>query len=535
VKIFNAHYFAAFIAAISLGVTACADDEVTSSINQYVIELPDWELPAKEFHIMTEEGSETRVETYDDNEVAYMCSVTRHDVQKNYEAILNMSEAHTALKPGMMIQGTSVIDGTLLPVPLPRSPLTLSIDLAVESPARRVTNPTSAEIQIAVSSLQREVDQTLPNLPARVTYTTSTVDSFEELASSTGVNLGFSIPLISAGLDAEFKNGSTRSARSKTVAVKLYQPMYTISFADDVYATARDFFADDISIEQFEHQQNEGSIGPDNLPTYVQSVTYGRVVIYTISTEELESSEELQAALNASLDLGFLDISGGGEVSEKWRSAISTSRVQVLALGGFATNVTEAIKTGDYKRLFETANATTAVPLSFRVNNLKSPRHVAVIGDTLTYDVKTCRPTDEIFTPGVTYRHYVNVSEPGDLDELAGDGLASTLSLDNAGDVHYDALQFDGYLEISQRGWYRFSVDGNDLVRFSVADLNLETRDGNGEQSAETYLEEGMYDISLFYWGSDRSSSTKRMSVQWESTDNGIERSEIPGSRIWHK
>jgi len=534
VKRFDLQVIFALVVAFAV-TSGCADDEVTGTINQYVVELPDWELPAKEYHDVNQVESETQVETYEDNEVAYMCSVARHEVQKNFDAILNMSDSYSALKPGMMIQGRSIIDGTLLPIPLRRSPLTLSIDLAVESPSRHVANPTSADLQVAVSSLQREVDQTLPNIPARVSYTTSTVSSFEELTSSMGVDISFSIPLISAGLDAEFKNSESRSARTKTVAVKLYQPMYTISFADDVYPTARDFFADNITIDEFSHQQNEGTIGPDNLPTYIQSVTYGRVVVYTMSTEELETSTELQAALNASLDLGFFGGSGGGSVSEKWKSAISNSRVQVLALGGFATNVTEAIKTGDYKRLFETANATTGVPLSYRINNLKSPRNVATIGDTLVYDVKTCVPTDEIFTPGLRYSHYINVTEPGDLDEVAGSGLASAISLDNAGEIHYDALQFDGFIEITERGWYRFTIEGADLIQLSLADISLEANGDNSETTTETYLEQGMYPLSLFFWGGDSAGGPKSMRVLWESSDARIDKGPIPGTRIWHK
>ncbi len=375
-------------ALLALPIAAGCEQQLDAEeINQYVESLPEWQIPPPEYHLVETLEPVFETDYFDGREVEYKCEVESHDVQSNYNSIMALGDVYSALRPGMILQGNSVIEGTMLPVPLARAPLTLSIDLPVNNPTRHVDAPSSSTLQAAVAELQREAEATLTGLPARITYTSSVVSSLEETLTEVGIDANVSFAIVSAGLDTSFKDH--QSARTNTVVVKLFQPMYTISLADDELPEARDFFADELTYDDFMQQEQLGTIGPDNLPTYIQSVTYGRIVLYTMTTEELESGTEFQAALQASFG-GFGGVDG--ETTLRWKNAISSARIQVLALGGFATDVTAAIKSGNYQDLFSDARATSAVPLSYRVNNLKSPRYVATIGDALTYQTKTCNP-----------------------------------------------------------------------------------------------------------------------------------------------
>ena len=349
--------------------------------------LPAWLEPPPEHHEQT-----TANEVVQEGDwITHTCQTTVHDVQQNYDEILALGAAYSDLKPGLVLQGNSVRDGSMAPVPLPRSPIQISVDLAVENPTRTVENPTSANIQQAIAQLQREADGeigNLPTVPAQVQFTMSTAQSFTEAALSVEVHASYSGFLASAGLDSSFD--SYRSAEQHTVVAKLIQPMYTISISDDQLPTARSFFADHLRTEDFEEQQRLGTLGPDNLPTYVKSVTYGRIVIFTMTSTETESSDELAAAVRGS----YMGFSGSTEVEARQREILSNSRVEILALGGSADVANEAIRTGNYSDFFGPASATTAVPLTYRINSLVGTRERALIGDATTYTTSDCNATD---------------------------------------------------------------------------------------------------------------------------------------------
>ena len=341
--------------------------------------------------------------------LTHVCQTTVHDVQQNYDEILALGAAYSDLKPGVVLQGNSVRDGSMVPVPLPRSSIQISVDLAVENPTRTIDNPTSANIQQAIAQLQREADGelgNLPTVPAQVQFTMSTAQSFAEAALSLEVHASYRGALVSAGLDTSFD--AYRSMEQHTVVAKLIQPMYTISISDDQLSTARAFFADALTPEDFEQQQRIGTLGPDNLPTYVKSVTYGRIVIFTMTSTETESSDELAAAVRGS----YMGFSGSAEVEARQREILSNSRVEILALGGSADVATEAIRSGNYSDFFGPAPATTAVPLTYRINSLVGMRERAVIGDATTYTTSDCAATDACAERTLDDRSYLICNAP---------------------------------------------------------------------------------------------------------------------------
>jgi hypothetical protein len=188
--------------------------------------LPDWQAP---------DNTEAAPELIEANEEfsnnSYQrCETVQYDRKRNFDNLIAVGANATALRPGMLVQGRGVRDGTLSVIGLERAPVAISINLALENPTRWIENPTSATIQDAVASLQREADTRLGNLdviPAQISFQVKEAYSFEQAMLDAGISLKDSSVLANGNVGASLRRTSNR--KSHTVIVKLFQPMYTMS------------------------------------------------------------------------------------------------------------------------------------------------------------------------------------------------------------------------------------------------------------------------------------------------------------------
>jgi hypothetical protein len=396
------------LAGLAIFVVGCSDEDdplspVGSSepvqpgvVNNFVNGLPDWEVPSDvEAPPVPLEDEEALEEMQ-----YYRCEATRYDMRRNFESIVAVGANATALKPGMMVQGTGVRDGSLSTIGLARSPLELSINLAVEDPSRVVENPNSASIQDAIAELQREADtrfgESIPVVPAQINFRAETAYSFEQAMMSAGISLSYDAVFASGSVSTAFSQQS--SVQQQSVIVKLMQPMYTISFADDALAEPADFFHESVTEADFQRQRELGTMGAGNQPCYVQSVTYGRMVVYTVTSTQAASASQLRAAVQAS----YGAYEGSGDYNESQRQLVSNSTIEIQIFGGTQEDALESMRSaladGDFGAFLREVPATTAVPLSYRINDLKN-RQPAVIGDATEFTIRECEPvTDLLFT-----------------------------------------------------------------------------------------------------------------------------------------
>jgi len=332
---------------------------------------------------------------------AWVCQNSERELKKNFDGFLAPGMTSGVLWPGALIQGATLIDGTPAPITLPRSPISISIDLAVPDPSRQVEAPTSATVQDAVASLQRDADSRLGDIdvvPARVDFAMSEANSTFQFMMDLGVYAKGSVPAAMLGLEVPGKVsvgvsqevGLEGSFQRHTIAVKLLQPMYTISFADEEMREPVDFLDPSVTDAQVRQAEDRGVIGPDNLPTYVKSVTYGRMLTYTMTSTFAAEASELQSATQAAFDLFKVgSASGGSSLTARQQLILSNSEVRVIAFGGSQESALEAIRTGQLDKFFTAVPATQAVPIGYRVNYLKNSR-VATLGLGTKYTQSQC-------------------------------------------------------------------------------------------------------------------------------------------------
>ena len=331
------------------------------------------------------DSRELRSGAFRDGSYNYQCNVSESDpLRRSFDEFPAVA-FQGSLLPGLFIDGDRLLSGDIQALPLERAPLQLVISLASENPVVDVLNPSSATIQQAVAALQRDADSRLSGIdvvPADIEYVRKEAYSFEQTALDLGFSLRYDGPLASAGLDTAFS--SERSFERHTILVRMVQPMYTISFADDHVVSPSQLLGAGVTTDQVSAAIAAGRLREDSPAVYIKSVTYGRTMLFTMTSTTVESAQELQVAMNAA----YGSIGGSVEVSEENRSIIANSEIRMVAVGGDTAAAESAIRTADPGEFFTGADAANAAALSFRVATLAGRQ--AMVEDEVSFKQQTC-------------------------------------------------------------------------------------------------------------------------------------------------
>jgi|GEM_PF-6853620 len=422
-------WFAGVAAIGSLGVVlwACSSDKGTesdagkspgnpnaASIDEYFDSLPDY--------ILTPPAPAATVDLapsyaiHDDNgwTLDYRCGAERKQLVATVDEIMSPDQNFGVLWPGAVIQGASIGSGQLKAIPLDRAPMTLTISVDAPVTSIVVDNPTSVTAQQAVSDLKRSVDANLnggsaPSNPGTVKFKVEAANSFSQSMLSMGITGAYSQPM-AAEIGGSASMGLTRGYEEHTIVARLVQRLFTIRIADDLPALREPsgFFASNVTVGDFKAQETAGNIGPDNLPMYIESVTYGRIIVFTLKSYTATSVEDLKLAVNAA----YQKYEGSGNIGSHEQEVLDSREVEVYQSGGDAAAAQAAVASLDFSQFFTDMEATEAVPLSFKAKTLKagSTGDFVQIFDSTTYDEReNCdRPTGYEIT--VTLDHVNHTS-----------------------------------------------------------------------------------------------------------------------------
>jgi len=158
--------------------------------------------------------------------------------------------------------------------------------------------------------------------------------------------------------------------------------MFTVRVADDLLPTPADFFTSDVSLSDIQGLEGKGEMGTDNIPLYIESVTYGRIMLFTMKSTNVSSAAELSAALDASMQ-DYL--SAGGSISDKQEEILANSTTTIFSAGGTKEAANAAIANLNWSEFFKAAPATTAVPISFVAKTLSGKKIVKIV-DNVVYE-----------------------------------------------------------------------------------------------------------------------------------------------------
>ncbi len=154
---------------------------------------------------------------------------------------------------------------------------------------------------------------------------------------------------------------------------------YTLAY--DPPSDPAKVFAPSVTVEELQNY-----MGPDNPPMYISSVTYGRILIFKMTSRR--SYEDIKAAMKWKV-LGI-----GSEDSLRHKRILTESELQVLVLGGNASQGVLPILGNDVKSYIQQGANWSAdspgVPIAYTTKYLKN-HQVAKLGYTTEFEVWECQ------------------------------------------------------------------------------------------------------------------------------------------------
>ena len=351
------------------------------AINQIFTNYLTWTQPT---HV-AEDGRDLQARQWAVGKDQTTCSVNEpHTVSRVFEELAAFPFSGP-LSPGLIVEGAGIVDGDLRVVPLGRAPLTIVSSLDSANSVVSVEDPTSAALKQAVTDLKRDADAQFTGIdvtPADITYTREEVHSFEEAFLNMGVSLHYDSPNLRAQFDSSFTQ--EEASEKHSIVVRLVQPMFTLRADTSTIVEPAEFFAVGTTTGQVDQMINNEVIAAENPPVIIDSVTYGRVMYFTMTNSTVSSASELEVAVEAA----WGGVGGEAELTDRQRQVLSESRLEVIAYGGDQDVAFQAIRSGRLADFFSRVNTTTAAPLSMTVRTLDG--ELVSVADSATVKSLSC-------------------------------------------------------------------------------------------------------------------------------------------------
>ena len=404
-------------AALLLALGACGSGGNDSGAMAYVQGLPAFPAPPEDFDRATGPATITQG-------ASEACSTTPYSLSSTPKDVVMFNGDPQIMWPGALIVGTSYQSGGLELLPITeRAPLNLSIQgVYAGNTSATVAQPTGSSVTAAVNRLlaQAVKDQTVPT--NSIYFKQTSAYSVDQAA----LKLGLSAHYLGASAKASV-SVQTSSTENTVVAYALVR-MFTV--AVDPPSTPDAFFQG-LTKQTLDEQTALGRIGPNNVPVYVASVTYGQIMMMSITAQA--SASDIKAAVSAS----FNSFAGGGSgaLTASQQQLLSTATIEVVTLGGNGNAVRSMIVNGQPSDFFiGTDLITNAVPIAYTLKDLQG--NVAKVAETSDYTLTTC-------TQNGFANLYVANENGGTVTGYSPDGTQATLNQSITGLTGVHALAYD--------------------------------------------------------------------------------------------
>lgn len=367
------------LVAMVFSFCSTGDDVVpkaSAKIDDFFRTIPDWTTetvePKEEVFLraVTVQG-DVATEEYD-------CPVYERNLVRTLNNFVSVGTNFGLVWPGAMLEGTSLETGELKLINTKRAPVTLVTNIALEEVSTTIV-PNSVTAQQAIADFMIAAGEMPEGSKAgagSMLFQVEEASTFQQSMLSMGVSAGFTDPQSNVGLDGSLSVSETRNSKTHSVVAKYVQEMFTVRVADDLIDAPAGFFADDFTASDLEALQNTGAMGPDNIPLYIESVTYGRILLFSMQSKTVSSSGELAAALEASMaDYA----NGGGELSKEHEEIFSTATHKIFSAGGTDAAANAAIASLDWSKFFVESPPSSAVPISFVAKTVNGKKIVNLV------------------------------------------------------------------------------------------------------------------------------------------------------------
>ena len=386
---------AATVAALATFAVACGGEDTSApdSFSSAIASEPDQSAlrdliraasapPTAAEQPTTETGQDTQLKT--ENGVSQECVYKHFTGTALYETLVSFDPNADSIWPGAITQTSTLPEGLAAPIGLARRPGTITVSDAIIDGAaadakysRTVDAPSLASTREAVAGI---FGQNAVRLAAKSNYLAETAYS----ANEASVKMGVAVSWMNGGVKASF--AGSWLAKKTTMVVRFIQAYYTVSFAAP--ASPELVFGPKVTANDARPY-----MGPGNPPAYVSSVTYGRMLIMKVETDESEHD------LRAALDVAFSKVNVSAAVEAK--KVLQNSTFSVFVLGGSPDDAAR-IQASDAETRASALAAyiqnganfdpkSPGVPISYTERRLVDNETIKV-SSTIDYQVPVCTP-----------------------------------------------------------------------------------------------------------------------------------------------
>jgi thiol-activated cytolysin len=362
---------------------SCSNDDVSPELgapnftaeealdfNSAVANLAAFSQPVESSIVETDATAPKR----DSENSALECATKTYKGAPGFNEMFTLDPTTDVIYPGALLKGESIPTGEYIGINADRAPITLSTSLSNinGSPGITINNPNSLfEVREGINELlSREVTGATP---AELIIDEAEVYSEEHLSVALGANYRGATTKVSGSL-----NFNTSEKKYKYV-LKFIQRYFTLDL-DSPGKSPSDLFTDLPSIQ---------SLGSTS-PVYVSSVTYGRMVLYTVESDSTISQVKaaLDAARKAGPEVEF-------KVDSESEEIIKNSNIKALVIGGAASSAAEIINSPKdvYDFIAEGGNYSKdspGAPLAYKLRYVKEGFPVAKVILSTEYQIRDC-------------------------------------------------------------------------------------------------------------------------------------------------
>lgn len=318
------------------------------------------------------------------------CKMKEYSLESNFDDVSILRPTNGIIWPGALVIGNQgMLDGAPDPITLDRAPVTLRLDLPGigEHGNIIVDNPKNSSVQTGIDDALEwwngNAYQDGYVNASNSSYQATTSYSSKQMSLDVGLNLEWATGSVASQLEYE-------SSSTKRVAMMVYkQVFYTVTM--DTPKTPSSVFGPNVTSAKVEN-----AMGSDTPPAYINSVSYGRIIMVRMETSDTRTSVDLDAVLEYAGG-----VSGTGTVNSTYDEILKKSSVTVVTIGGNAEVASEAVNAADIKAgpgalnyIITGKNAVYSrdnpgVPIAYTIRYLKD-NTFAKMGYTTDYTITEC-------------------------------------------------------------------------------------------------------------------------------------------------
>lgn len=374
------------------------------AIDEYIDNLNDLVLPAAQpkQEVACDDPSCPK----DGQEGDQWCTYKHYSETVHFDKFVAFQPNSATLWPGNVVKGVDAQQGLLTPVGVKLAPMTFSVSLEniANSPVGKMDEPSLSTFRDARNAIL--AGGVTGATPAALDFNIVDVHSESQLSVALGAGITWpGGPEIAGSFDF------SKSSKKTKILVNFTQAYYTIDI--DAPTSPKDFFDPAVTVDDL-----KPFCGPDNPPLYIQSITFGRRVIFTIESDEAAS--DVKAALQASYK-GAVDVNAN--VSTEMKKTLASSSIKAFVLGGSGGEATGAVSGFEglmnyLKNGGNYSNESPGAPIAYKLAYLDNT--VTKLAFTTDYSERECNKNIGSIHAELESIKHVSGDDPGSNIEFYG-------------------------------------------------------------------------------------------------------------------